>query len=292
MAGVGLGDIVASVVDGVLIGGLYGLVAVGLALIWGVMEVINFAHGDYMMLGALATYFLATRLGLDPLLAAPVAFGLVFLLGVATQRTVINRILDAPLLTQIAATFAVLLIIRYGVQAAFGPYTRRLSSWYANEIYYLGPVVIPLPKLIAFIASVAVAAALYFFLFHTRTGVALRATAQDREVAQLMGINVHRMYELAFGIGVGVAGLAGAIASLFYPVFPEMGAFFALIAFIAVVLGGFGSVFGAFLGGIIVGVTEAVSALFIDPALKDVVAFLLFIVIVLVKPTGIFGKKV
>ena len=286
-----LGDVAASLVDGVMMGGLYGLVAVGLALIWGVMEVINFAHGDYMMLGAMMTYFLAVKAGVDPLLAMPLVFGVVFLLGIATQEAVINRILDAPLLTQIAATFAVLLIIRYGTQAVAGPVTHILDNPYASRVYYVGPVVIPLPKLIAFIVSLIAAFALYLFLFHTRTGVALRATAQNREVAQLMGINVKRMYDLAFGIGVGVAGVAGVVAALFQPIYPEMGAFFALIAFIAVVLGGFGSVFGAFLGGIIVGVTESLSALFINPALKDVVAFLLFIAIVLFKPAGLFGKR-
>ncbi|MET1101361.1 MAG: branched-chain amino acid ABC transporter permease [Pyrodictiaceae archaeon] len=290
--GVGWGDIIAAAVDGVLIGSVYGLIGVGLALIWGVMEVINFAHGDYMMLGALTTYFLFTLAGIDPLVSAPLSFAIVFLLGVLTQRAAINRILDAPLLTQIAVTFAILLIIRYGVEALLGPYTRRIVSWYANIYYYLGPVVIPLPKLISFIVSIIVAIGLYVFLFKTRTGIALRATSQNRIVAQLMGINVYRMYEIAFGIGVGVAALAGSLLALFYPIFPEMGAFFALIAFIVVVLGGFGSVFGAYVGGIIVGLTETLSALFIEPALKDVVAFMLFIIIILVKPTGLFGKKV
>ncbi len=217
------GDIAASLVDGLMMGGLYGIVSVGLALIWGVMEVINFAHGDYMMLGAMLTYYLAVKVGLDPLLSMPVVFVAVFALGVATQRLVINRILDAPLLTQIAATFALLLIIRYGTQAVAGPVTHILDNPYASRVYYAGPIVVTLPKLIAFMVSVAVAAALYVFLFKTRTGVALRATAQNRKVAQLMGINVGRMYDLAFGIGVGIAAVGGAVAALFQPIYPEMG---------------------------------------------------------------------
>lgn len=287
-----LADIVSAAVDGLLIGSVYAMVGVGLALIWGVMEVINFAHGDYMMLGALIAYFLYLA-GVDPLISVFIAFAVVFGLGVLTQRAVINRILDAPLLTQIAATFAILMIIRYGVQAAFGPYTRRIVTWYADVYYYLGPITIPLPKLIAFIASLITALGLYIFLFKTDTGIALRATSQNREVAQLMGIDVKRMYDLAFGIGVGIAAAGGVLLSLFYPIFPEMGGFFALIAFIVVVLGGFGSVFGAYVGGLIVGVTESISVLFIEPAaLKDVIAFLLFILVILVKPTGLFGKKV
>ncbi len=282
-------DLAAAVVDGILTGSVYAMVGVGLALIWGVMEVINFAHGDYMMLGALTAYFLYLA-GIDPLASTVVAFVVVFVLGVLTQRTVINRILDAPLLTQIAATFAVLLIIRYGVEAALGPYTRRIPSWYADVIYRVGPITIPLAKLIAFIASLIVALGLYIFLFKTDTGIALRATSQNREVAQLMGINVKRMYDLAFGIGVGIAGVGGAILSLFYPIFPEMGGFFALIAFIVVVLGGFGSVFGAYVGAMIIGVVESVSALFVNPALKDVVAFIIFLLIILFKPTGLFGR--
>ncbi|BEP17858.1 branched-chain amino acid ABC transporter permease [Pyrofollis japonicus] len=287
---VGLADIAAATVDGILTGSIYAMVGVGLALIWGVMEIINFAHGDYMMLGALTAYYLFTLMGLDPLIGAVIAFGVVFVLGVATQRGVINRILDAPLLTQIAATFAVLLIIRYGVQAAIGPYTRRITTWYANVFYHVGPITLPLAKLIAFAASLITALGLYIFLFKTDTGIALRATSQNRQVAQLMGINVKKMYDIAFGLGVGIAGAAGAILALFYPIFPEMGAFFALIAFIVVVLGGFGSVFGAYLGGIIIGLIESLSALYITPALKDVVAFIIFLIILLFKPTGLFGK--
>ncbi len=284
-------DILASaIMDGLLIGGAYALVAMGLAMIWGVMEIINFAHGDFMMLGALLTFFFFTALGMDPVVGAIIAFTPIFVLGVLVQRGVINRILDAPLLTQIAATFAILLIIRYGVQAAFGPYTRRLVSSYSEVYIDLGFTTIPLPKLLIFVTSLIILGLLYLLLHRTDLGIAIRATSQDRRVAQLMGINVSRIYDVTFGIGVGVAAIGGGLVALFYPIFPEMGGFFALIAFIAVVLGGFGSVYGAYAGGLIIGVAESVSALFIEPALKDVVAFLIFILIILVKPTGLFGK--
>ncbi|MEB3779348.1 MAG: branched-chain amino acid ABC transporter permease [Desulfurococcales archaeon] len=284
-------EILASaILDGLLIGGAYALVAMGLAMIWGVMEIINFAHGDFMMLGALFTFFLFTTAGLDPIVSALISFAPIFALGVMVQRGVINKILDAPLLTQIAATFAILLIIRYGVQAAFGPYTRRLVSGYSDIYINLGFTTIPLPKVIIFATSLIVLGLLYVLLHQTDLGIAIRATSQDRRVAQLMGINVSRIYDVTFGIGVGVAAIGGGLIALFYPIFPEMGGFFALIAFIAVVLGGFGSVYGAYAGGLIIGVAESVSALFIEPALKDVVAFLIFIMIILVKPTGLFGR--
>lgn len=282
-------DLLSAIVNGVLIGSIYSLVAMGLALIWGVMGVINFAHGDYMMLGGFIAFALYMA-GVDPLVAVPVAFATIFLLGVATQRFIINRILDAPLVSQIAATFAVLLIIRYGAEAAFGPYTRLIKVSYAGTLY-IGEIAVSIPQLIGFAFSVLIALFLYIFLNRTHVGIALQATSQNREAAQLLGINVTRMYELAFGIGVGIAAIAGVLLTTFYPLFPEEGAYFTLLAFIIVVLGGFGSVFGSYVSGIVIGVVQSVSALFIPPSLKDVVAFIVFILMVMFKPIGLFGKK-
>ncbi len=282
-------DVVSAIINGILVGSIYSLVAMGLALIWGVMDVINFAHGDYMMLGGFIAYALYLA-GLDPLVAVPVAFAVIFLMGVATQRLVINPVLDAPLVSQIAATFALLLMIRYGAEAAFGPYTRLVKVPYAKTIH-LGGITIFVPQLIGFAFSILVALLLYLFLTRTYVGIALQATSQNREAAQLLGIDVKRMYDLAFGIGVGIAAIAGVLLTTFYPLFPEEGGFFTLLAFIIVVLGGFGSVFGSYIGGLIIGVVETVSALFITPSLKDVVAFIIFIVMIMVRPTGLFGKK-
>jgi branched-chain amino acid transport system permease protein len=284
------GVLASAIVEGILVGGVYALVSMGLALVWGVMEIINFAHGDYMMLGAITAYFLYEKLHVDPLLGALVALVIVYGLGVATQRGVINKILDAPLLTQVSATFGLLMIIRYGTEAALGPYTRRLVTSYSTKVITLGPVNILFPKLITFIISLIVLAAMYVFLYKTDTGIAIRATAQDRNVAQLVGINIKKIYDITFGLGVGITALGGALITLFYPIFPEMGAFFALIAFIVVVLGGFGSVFGAYLGGIIIGLLESLSAVFVDPGIKDVITFIIFIIIIIIKPTGLFGR--
>ena len=282
-------DVVAALISGVLIGSLYSLVAIGLALIWGVMDIINFAHGDYMMLGGFVAYGLY-KAGIDPLISVPIAFLVIFGVGVATQRAVINPVLDAPLVSQIAATFALLLVIRYGAEAAFGPYTRLVKVPY-NTTINIGSIAIPVPQLIGFAFSIIVTLLLYLFLTRTYTGIVLQATSQNREAAQLLGIDVGKMYDLAFGIGVGIAAVAGVLLLTFYPLFPEEGGFFTLLAFIIVVLGGFGSVFGSYVGGLIIGISETVSALFIAPSLKDVVAFLIFIAMILVKPTGLFGKK-
>jgi len=288
---IGLDYVANAVVSGILIGSVYSLVGMGLALIWGIMDVINFAQGDYMMLGAFVTYWAFTLAGVDPLLSVPLSFLVTFALGVLTQRVVIERVLDAPMVSQITATFAVLLMIRYGAEAAFGPYTKRIYVTYADVIYRFGTISLQLPRLIAFFVSLGVAVAFYVFLKTTYTGVALRAVSQNRMAAYLMGINVRKMYWIAFGIGVGISAVGGTLVATFLPIHPEMGGFYALIAFIVVVFGGFGSVFGAYISGIIIGVTESVSALFISPSLKDVVAFLLFIAIILVKPTGLFGTE-
>ena len=288
---VGLEYVANAVVSGILIGSVYSLVAMGLALIWGIMDVINFAQGDYMMLGAFITYWAFTLAGIDPLISVPLSFLVTFALGILTQRVVIEKILDAPMVSQITATFAVLLMIRYGAEAAFGPYTKRIYVPYADVIFRFGAISLQLPRLIAFAVSLAVAVSFYMFLKTTYTGVALRAVSQNRMAAYLMGIDVRKMYWVAFGIGVGISAVGGTLISTFLPIHPEMGGFYALIAFIVVVFGGFGSVFGAYLSGLIIGVAESVSALFISPSLKDVVAFLLFIAIILVKPTGIFGTE-
>ncbi len=284
-------DLLRAIISGVLIGSVYSLIAMGLALIWGVMDVINFAHGDFMMIGAFTTYWLLVLAGIDPLLSLPLSFGLVFALGILTQRTIIERILYAPIVSQISATFALLMMIRYGAEVLFGPFTRRVVTSYTDVMFRFSWITIPLTRIIAFFASILIAITLYLFLSKTYVGIALRATSQNREAAALMGIDVKKMYRIAFGIGVGIAAIGGSLLSTFYPIYPEMGAFFCLLAFVIVVFGGFGSIFGAYVSGIIIGVAEAVSALFIAPTLKDVVAFLLFIAMLLIRPTGLFGKK-
>ncbi len=288
---VGLEYIVNSIVSGILIGSVYSLVSMGLALIWGIMDVINFAQGDFMMIGAFVTYWAFALAGVDPILSIPLSFIVVFALGVLTQKVVIEKVLDAPMVSQITATFALLLMLRYGAEAAFGPYTRRVVTPYVDISYRFGAVSLQLPRLIALIVSLGVAISFYIFLKTTYTGIALRAVSQNRMAAHLMGINVRKMYWLAFGLGVGISAVGGTLIATFLPIYPEIGGFYTLIAFIVVVFGGFGSVFGAYISGLIIGITESVSALFISPSLKDVVAFLLFILIILVKPTGLFGTE-
>lgn len=285
-----LSSLVGAVISGLMIGSIYALIAVGLALIWGVMNVINFAQADYMALGAFIGFLLLDSLGIDPLISLALIFVIVFLAGILTQVIAIEPILTAPVLSQITVTFSVLLIIRYGLEVTMGPYTRIVEVPYRDLFIRFGGISFSLPQLIALLASLLVAFLLYFFMNRTFIGAALRATAQDMIAAQLHGINIKQMYRLAFGIGVGISAIGGVLLSLFYPIYPEMGAFFTMIAFICVVLGGFGSIFGAYIGGILIGLLETVSALFISPSLKTLAAFVVFILIILFKPKGLFGR--
>ncbi|MCS7103608.1 MAG: branched-chain amino acid ABC transporter permease [Candidatus Korarchaeum sp.] len=273
-----------------MIGSIYALIAVGLALIWGVMNVINFAQADYMALGAFMGFVILEAFKVDPLISLALIFAIVFLLGVLTQMIAVEPILEAPVLSQITVTFSLLLIIRFGLEVVMGPYTRIIEVPYRDLFIRAGGVSFSVPQLIALIVSLAVAFALYLFMSRTFLGAALRATAQDMLAAQLHGINIKQMYRLAFGIGVGISAIGGVLLSLFYPIYPEMGAFFTMIAFICVVLGGFGSIFGAYLGGVLIGLLETISALFISPSLKTLAAFIVFILIILFKPKGLFGR--
>lgn len=281
--------LVSATIDGILMGLVYGLVALGLALIWGVMNIINFAHGDYMMLGAYIAVLLSL-FGVDAVYALPLAFATVYLAGVVTYKLVIRRVLDAPFVSQIAATFALLLLIRYGIELVAGPRTWIVESTLSGNVLHAGPLSIEYSKLFAGLVSIATFAMVYLFLTRTYTGLAVRAIAQDRNAAMLQGINVDRVNSIVFGLGVGVAGLAGALIALVQPVFPELGGFYCLVAFIAVIFGGFTSVVGSFLGAIIIGLSESLTAVYISPTLKDAIAFTIFILVLLFRPTGLFGK--
>ncbi len=287
---VDLGSVAGALISGFMIGSIYALVSVGLALIWGVMNVINFAQADYMALGAFIAFSLLNSFGIDPLISLIFIFGIVFLLGILTQVVAIEPILKAPVLSQITTTFSLLLIIRYGLEVWMGPYTRIVEVPYRDFFVRWGAVSFSIPQLIAVAVSILTAFLLYLFMSRTFLGAALKATAQDMLAAQLHGIDIKRMYRLAFGLGVGISAIGGVLLSLFYPIFPEMGAYFCMIAFICVVLGGFGSIFGAYIGGILIGLLETLSALFISPSLKSLVAFVIFILILLVRPKGLFGR--
>jgi branched-chain amino acid transport system permease protein len=279
-----------AVLSGVLVGGVYALVGIGLTLVFGVMRIINFAHGELVMLGMYASWLLFSRLGWDPFLSVVVVAPLLFLVGAGLQAAVVGRVMGAQPENQILLTIGLGLVLSNAVMLAFTSDYRILTTSYSSSSFDVLGLSISEPLLLAFLVTVAVTAGLYLFLFKTDTGQAIRATAQDREAAQLMGIDVRRMSMLAFGIGAALAGTAGALVSPTYYVFPQVGGAFTLKAFVIVVLGGMGSVVGATLGGVLIGVTESLAAVYVAGGLKELVVFLLFLFFLVVRPSGLLGR--
>jgi branched-chain amino acid transport system permease protein len=280
-----------SLLSGILIGGAYALIGVGLTIIFGVMRIINFAHGDLVMLGMYASYFLFTLGHVDPFVSIVFVFPLLFLFGAILQKTVINRVLNALPQNQILLTIGIGLILSNTMMLLFTSDYRIISTSYSSGSFRLGEISVSTPLLLSFAITGVVTAILYWFLLKTDTGQAIRATAQDRDAAQLMGVNVRRMSVLATGIGAGLAAVAGSLISPTYYIFPQVGQPFTLKAFVIVVLGGMGSVMGATVGGILIGATESLAGAYISSGLKDLVVYVLFLLILLFKPAGLFGKS-
>ncbi len=280
-----------ALISGILIGGVYALIGIGLTIIFGVMRVINFAHGDIQMVGMYLTYFVFTLLHIDPFLSIVITIPLMFLFGAFLQKVFVNRVLGALPQNQILLTIGLGLIMSNAVMLAFTSDYRILTTSYSSASLHVGGISISTPLLISFGVTAVITAALYWFLLKTDTGQAIRATAQDREAATLMGINVKRMSILAFGIGSALAGTAGALIAPTYYIFPQVGSTFTLKAFVIVVLGGMGSVIGATLGGVLIGVAESVGGVYFGGGWKDVVVFVLFLLVLLFKPAGLLGKS-
>ena len=280
-----------SALSGILVGGVYALIGIGLTMIFGVMRVINFAHGDLLMLGMYLTWLIFTNLGLDPYVSLVISAPLLFLWGAFLQKVFINRVLGALPQNQILLTIGLGLIMSNAVMLIFTSDYQILTTSYSSSSFDLFGLSVSQPLLYSFLVTVGITAALFWFLSRTDTGQAIRATAQDRDAAQLMGINVKRMSVLAMGLGTALAGTAGALLAPTYYIFPQVGGPFTLKAFVVVVLGGMGSIVGATLGGILIGVTESLSAVYIASGLKELVVYVLFLLILLFKPAGLLGKS-
>jgi len=278
-------------VSGVLIGGVYALVALGLTLVFGVLRIINFAHGTLMMLGMYATFFLYTLGGVDPYLSIALVGPAFFLGGMALERVVIEPNLAAPESNQLLLTLGVALFLENAALALFRPDYRSIRLSYASQPVLLGDAVVNVPRLIAFGASIVLALSLWLFLKYTDTGKAIRAAAEEREGALLMGINIRRLYAVAFGIGSGVVAVAGSLVTPFLYVAPDVGDVFNILAFIIVVLGGMGSFVGALLGGFLVGMAESLGAALLPGSLKQLPIFVLFVLVLLFRPSGLFGRR-
>ena len=277
-------------VAGIMLGGIYGLVNIGLNLIFGVIRVVNFAQGELVMLGMYGAYLAWTVLGLDPYVAVLIVVPALFVLGLIIQRVILQPLQAEPTM-QIFATFALLILLQNVVLAVTRGQGYSVPSMASDLGFQLGVVRIAATRLVIFAAVTAIALILHLFLKRTLIGKSIRAVTQDRQAARLMGINVERTFAVTFGIGAALAGLAGVLIAPIYTLAPDIGGNFILAAFAVVVLGGLGSVAGAYVGGFIVGLVEAFAGYYINPELKHAIWFLIFLAMLVVRPAGLFGQK-
>ncbi|HPL63389.1 MAG: branched-chain amino acid ABC transporter permease [Syntrophales bacterium] len=277
-------------IDGMLSGMVYALVAAGLCLIWGVMDVINFAHGEYLMIAMYVSYWLGFLANVDPVVSIVASGAFIFILGALTYKLIIHYTIGKPPLAALLATFGLAMLLKNLCLNRFSPNFLILSdTWLGDKTFQLGNLIFPAPQLAAAILSLVVVGLVYAVISSTRFGWAVQATAMDRDAAELMGINTERVYILIFGIGGACVGIAGGIMPSYLSVHPEVGSLFGLIAFICVAMGGFGSIPGAFLAGILVGVVESVAGFYIAPVFKYIAVFGLYLAVVFLRPKGIFG---
>lgn len=277
------------IVSGVLSGGLYALVALGLALVFGVMRIVNIAHGPLLMLGAYTTYFLYAATGINPFLTVPIAMATLFALGVLLQRGLVFRVVDAPELSSLLLTFGISIALVNGAQLAFTSDLRAVE--YITGAWVVGGLAFSKPRVIAFLFAAAVTALCFLFLRSTRLGKAIRATSQSRDVAMACGIDVGRIHLLTFGVAAALAAAGGALLAVIVAIQPEMGQVWTFKSFLVIVLGGAGNYPGALLGGIMLGVVEQLASLFLTTQLSEVVAYVLLVLVLLVRPTGLLGGR-
>jgi branched-chain amino acid transport system permease protein len=282
--------VIQAIISGLLMGFVYALIAAGLSLIFGLMEIVNFAHGEFMMLSMYAAFWMWSLFGLDPLISLPICIALMFGLGLATHYGIIRRILSASMLVQICATFGLAVFLRALAQFLWTPDVRTIRDPIVEGRLDIMGIFIGLPQVVASLGCLAAFAGLYIFINRSDTGLALQATAQDRDAASLMGIPPDRMYALGWGIGSACVGFAGVMLSTFYFVYPEVGFLFALLAYVAVAMGGFGSILGALFAGLLIGLVESLGGLLIDPSYKYVMIFGLYLAVVVFRPQGLFGR--
>ncbi|HSB79103.1 MAG TPA: branched-chain amino acid ABC transporter permease [Candidatus Methylomirabilis sp.] len=284
-----MGVILAQVaVSGILLGGVYALISIGLTLIFGVLRVVNFAHGEFLMIAMYASFWLFQLWGVGPYVSMPVVVALLFVVGVVVQFLVIRPILKASASMQIAATVGLSTLLQNLALVTMTANYRSVDTPLSKAVLSAGPILLGVSRLLAFLVALAITGLLFLFLQRTYPGKAIRCTTQDRTAALLMGINIDRVYLITFAIGSALVGVAGALLMPLYPVFPTVGAYFVLVAFVVVVLGGLGNLTGALLGGFIIGLVEAFSGFYV-PELKEAVYFVVFIIVLLIRPTGLFG---
>jgi branched-chain amino acid transport system permease protein len=270
--------------NGLLLGGLYGLMALGMALVWGVLNIVNLAHGALIMLGGYAVYFMFTAAGIDPFAALPVAMLIMFAFGYALQRFLLNLIVRSAPLNTLLITFGLDVVLTYLAQLAFSADFRAINPSYAGANVTVLGITIPLARLAAFAVALVLATALWLLLERTRLGRAIRATAQNLVAARLYGVDPRQLYAITFGIGAALAGAAGGLYGVVSQLTPYVGTNLTVKSFVIAIMGGLENPFGILAGGLVIGVAEALAALYLGPTFTDAISFGLLVVILVARP--------
>jgi branched-chain amino acid transport system permease protein len=277
------------IISGLLAGALYSMVALGLALIYGVMRVINIAHGTLLMLGAYTTFWWFRLLGINPYLSLLVALPLMFLLGMLLQRTLVTRVVDAPELSSLLLTFGISIALVNVAQLAFTSDVRSVE--FLTGAFLVGPFALSKSRLVSFAFALVITLLAFWFLQKTKLGKAIRATSQSSEVAMVCGINVQRIHLYSFGIASALAAAGGSLVAVIVAIQPEMGTVYTFKSFLVIVLGGAGNYPGALLGGMLLGLVEQLSSLFLTTQVSEAVAYVLLVLVLLLRPTGLLGGR-
>jgi branched-chain amino acid transport system permease protein len=277
-------------IDGLLTGMIYALVASGLSLIWGVMDVLNFAHGEFLMVGMYVSYWLGFLMDIDPLISWIASGAFCFIIGILTYKLIIHHCLSGPPLAALLATFGLAMILKNVALNRFSPNFRILTNTIlGGKRIILGDLVLAMPQLVAGIFALIIVFIIYYIIKRTRFGWAIQATAMDKESAELMGIKTEWIFALVFGLGGICVGIAGGLLPSYLAVHPEVGGLFSLIAFVAVAMGGFGSIPGALVAALCIGLAESLGGFYIAPVFKYVIVFGLYLVVIMFRPKGLFG---
>jgi len=282
--------ILQAAVSGLMMGLIYALIAAGLSLIFGLMEIVNFAHGEHLMLSMFSSFWLWSMLGLDPIISIPITILILAISGILTHYFLIRHILKAKMLVQICATFGLSIFLRSLAQFLWTPDFRNIDKPFLEGRIEIANIFIGQPQLYASLVCLVSFFLLYVFVTKTETGLALQATAQDRKAAEVLGVPSNKMFALGWAIGLGCVGIAGGMMSNYFFIFPDVGINFALFAFVAVALGGFGSILGCLYAGIIIGLVESLGGLLLDPSFKLLYVFAIYLIVVIYKPQGLFGR--
>lgn len=285
-----MGLFLQDLVNGILAGGILAVVALGFSLVWGIMNIINLAHGAFIMLGAYITYQLFTSLHMDPFASIPISFAVMFAFGYVVQRLVINYVARAPVLTTFLLTFGLSLLLVNVALLIWTGDARAVTPTYAGANFSVGPVTIPWAKLATLGCALGITGLMHWWLTHSKMGRAIRATSMDVGAAQLSGVRVAHVYAVVYGVGAGLAGAAGSLISLSFSLNPSMGDPFIIKAFVVCVLGGLGSVEGALVGGLVYGIVESFGSQYVGTGYQDAVALVVLLIVLILRPTGIMGK--